>query len=724
MAGEFDATGALVSQSNLRPAPAEGGSGADLASSAGSEDNLGFLGNLGLKPGMRDGETRSDSAVAAGRSFSARWPVHAALLALVLAGSTSQAQTRFEVIKYSIEAELFPSTHLLSAKARIDFVPNADLTTLGFELHSYLRVDKVVDAAGKDLRFRREGLALQVDFLNPVPQGTPSSITVNYGGPLSSAEGSPVENLKLAYVGTEGSYLLYAARWFPVSNYGVNRFAATMRITVPSGETVIASGKALAPMQQTGKITYAFDYSERSFPGTVVAGRYVVQPATAVGADITLFLKAGHENYAASYGQTAARILAFYSDKFGGLPSSHLSIVEIEDGTVGGYSTPGVVALASRGFSTAVNDRLLAHEISHQWWRCMVSPASGDDAFLDEGLATYSAALYLEESSGQTAFEDTMREIQIGALSHEEAAPIAQSSRLHEFTPEYQSIVFQKGAMVFHMLRWVLGEDAFLKTLQTIARDYAWKSISTDQFQKLAEKISNQELTYFFAQWVSSTGVPQFKRTWAVYRTAKGYQVVGKVQQDIDIFRMPVEIRIFPEGRKPINERVEMVGTTADFTVNTPTRPLRVVVDPASRLLKYDDSVRISVEMARGDQLVQQQALLEAIKQYQSVLDLNKNSSIAHYRIGEIHFKLRNYNAASEEMRAALNGDLAPRWVEVWAHLTLGKIFDITGQRDRALNEYQRALQTNDNTQGALDEANRHTQKPYSEQTVQTSEKQ
>ena len=81
---------------------------------------------------------------------------------------------------------------------------------------------------------------------------------------------------------------------------------------------------------------------------------------------------------------------------------------------------------------------------------------------------------------------------------------------------------------------------------------------------------------------------------------------------------------------------------------------------------------------------------------------LNSNSSLAHYRLGEIHFKLRNYNAAMEEFRRGLDGDLNPKWIEVWSHLQLGKIFDVTGQRDRALNEYQRALQTNDNTQGAL----------------------
>jgi hypothetical protein len=642
------------------------------------------------------------------------------IVTLFWTGSPTYGQSRFDVTKYTIDAELFPSTHILAAKAGIEFMANADLVTMAFELHSGLRVEKVLDASGKELRFRRDGLSFQVDLLNPVLESKSSSITVHYGGPLLTADGSPVESLKVAYVGTEGSYLLYMGRWFPVNAYGVNRFAATMRISVPPDQVVIASGKPMAPIRQSGKTTYAFEFTERSFPGTVLAGNYEVQPATAAGADIALYLKPGHAQFAASYGEMAAKILAFYSEKFGPLPSGHLSLVEIEDGTVNGYAAPGVVALASRGFSMPVNYRLLAHEISHQWWRCLVSPASPNDAFLDEGLATYSAALFVEATAGDAAFEDAMREIQIGALTHEQVAPIAQAGRLHEFTPEYQSIVFQKGAMVFHMLRWVLGDEAFLKTLQALTREYAWKSISTDEFEKLAEETSHQQLTYFFAQWVSSTGVPNFKREWRVFRVGKGYQVVGAIRQDLDLFRMPVEIRVYSEGRKPVTERVEMEGTTADFSVNTVTRPQRVVVDPASRILKYDETTKVAVELARADQLVQQQAYLEAIEQYRAVLELNKNNSLALYRIGEIFFKLRNYAAALDSMRAALNGDLQPKWVEVWAYLTRGKIYDVTGQRDRALNEYQRALQTNDNTQGALDEANRYIQKPYTAEAPQT----
>src|SRR6266404_9685183 len=124
-------------------------------------------------------------------------------LGLIVASPNARAQTaapRFEVTNYTIDAELFPSTHLLKAKARIDFVPKADLSSVNFELHSSLKVKGVVDGAGKNLNYRQEGLNLDVDFLNPLPAAKASSVIIDYGGTLASADGSPVENLKLAYV--------------------------------------------------------------------------------------------------------------------------------------------------------------------------------------------------------------------------------------------------------------------------------------------------------------------------------------------------------------------------------------------------------------------------------------------------------------------------------------------------------------------------------------------
>jgi Tfp pilus assembly protein PilF len=114
--------------------------------------------------------------------------------------------------------------------------------------------------------------------------------------------------------------------------------------------------------------------------------------------------------------------------------------------------------------------------------------------------------------------------------------------------------------------------------------------------------------------------------------------------------------------------------------------------------------------------LVQQNDFAGALTEFNKALEINKNSSLAHYRVAEVFFLQKNYQAAANAYREALNGDGDPRWTEVWCHIRLGNIFDITGQRERAVNEYRQAIQTNDNTQGALQEAQHYLQKPYEQQ--------
>jgi tetratricopeptide (TPR) repeat protein len=98
---------------------------------------------------------------------------------------------------------------------------------------------------------------------------------------------------------------------------------------------------------------------------------------------------------------------------------------------------------------------------------------------------------------------------------------------------------------------------------------------------------------------------------------------------------------------------------------------------------------------------------------YEKDLKANRHSSITHFRVGEIYFQQGNFQSAANSFREALNGDLQPKWIEVWSHVNLGKIFDVTGQRERAENEYTQAQRTKDNTRGALDEAELYIQFPY-----------
>ena len=175
---------------------------------------------------------------------------------------------------------------------------------------------------------------------------------------------------------------------------------------------------------------------------------------------------------------------------------------------------------------------------------------------------------------------------------------------------------------------------------------------------------------------------------------------------------MPVDVRIDTDG-KTENKRIEVVGTSSPFTIETFGRPRRISVDPDHHVLTNSSDVKLRSSILRGEALQQQGDLSAALAEYNKALDLNKNSSFAHYRVAEVFFQQRNYQASANAYREALNGDGDPRWTEVWSHLQLGKIFDITGQRERAVNEYRQALQTNDNTFGALEECRKYLQKAY-----------
>jgi aminopeptidase N len=278
--------------------------------------------------------------------------------------------------------------------------------------------------------------------------------------------------------------------------------------------------------------------------------------------------------------------------------------------------------------------------------------------------------------------------------------------------------------MILHMLRWVLGEDKYNKTMREFAGDYAGKSATTDDFRTMAEKNYGDQLTWFFSQWLDSTGAPEFKVKYTTYRLggaaaqqpkeekAPGFRVTGEVSQDLDLFRMPVDIKIDTDG-KTESKRIEVVGTTSPFTVETFGRPRRIMLDPDHHVLTNSSDVKLRSSILRGQALQQQGDLSAALAEFNKALDLNKNSSLAHYRVAEVFFLQRNYQSSANAYRASIDGDGDPRWTEVWSRIQLGKIFDITGQRERAVNEYRQALQTNDNTFGALEEARKYLQKAY-----------
>ena len=180
-------------------------------------------------------------------------------------------------------------------------------------------------------------------------------------------------------------------------------------------------------------------------------------------------------------------------------------------------------------------------------------------------------------------------------------------------------------------------------------------------------------MTAFFAQWLDGTGAPAFTNKYSVFRLGdnKGFRTIGAIDQDLDLFRMPVELRIETDGKTEIR-RVDVSGTDSHYAVETFGRPRRISIDPENWLLKSTPDLAVRVAVLRGQQQVAQGDLTAALVEYQKALDANKNSSLATYRIGEIFFMQRNYQSAANSFRDALRGDGDPKWIEVWSHIELG----------------------------------------------------
>ncbi len=640
-----------------------------------------------------------------------------ALLAAPLPAQTPE-RAGLKISGYVIDAELDTTAHHLTAKTVVNFTAPANAQQVSFGFHPALKVTNITDDGGKVLTGER--LADGTIRVTPSTPFVPEQVvhwTFQYDGVITGTEDGPVEGLKLAAIQEPISYLLYPARWFPMSGYMTDRFTAEMHIRVPQGMRVFASGAKGASHPVTlanGKPgdQYDFNWDKPGFPGTVIAGRYL-GPFTAGPGNVKVYLTISHQASGNQLAQTGAKEYDFFTESFGSPETSHLNVVELPDDTLPVAWAPELAAMMGSRVGDKSGVRLLANTIAHQWWGSEVSPRTLNDAWITNGMARYGELMYVEEDSGKMALRTAISDVSAGALAYD-TIPLSSAGRLNPFSPEFQSMTLEKGAMVFHMLRGEIGDNAFLATLKGALSQYTDKSITSSDFEKVAEAQSQQQLTAFFAQWVDGTGAPTFNNKYTVYRLGnnKGFRTIGDITQDLDLFRMPVEVRVETEG-KTEDQKIDVVGTDSQYVIDTFGRPRRISIDPGDWVLKSTPDLQVRIAILKGQQLVAQGDLVGALAAYQKALTANSQSSLASYRIGEVLFTQRNYQASVNAYRDALRGDGEPAWTEVWSHIQIGKIFDITGQRDRAVNEYRLAVQTNDNTQGAINEARMYLQKPY-----------
>jgi aminopeptidase N len=320
-----------------------------------------------------------------------------------------QPASRFDVTHYRIEAQIIPEEHMLRAGVDVTFTPLDATRSVVFELNGSLKVE-TIEKDGKQLSgFVQDnvgvsalGPSVRIDLGQVVPANQPVTLRIRWSGALISPEGGPLATKRLAYVGTEGSYLMYASRWFPFHDYAADRATSDITFIVPAGLQVAGtSDDAVAgqPDAKSGAIRYHFVHRNPVLIGNFAAGQYINRNLRYHNYELQLYAMPGSEKRLDAYAELTGRVLEFYTKQYGApLFGNKLVVVQIDDESLDSYSGPGMIFLSSKMFdpSRPVPEEKLEREIAYQWWGQTVGLKSFDDAWLSQGLAEWSAFAYRE----------------------------------------------------------------------------------------------------------------------------------------------------------------------------------------------------------------------------------------------------------------------------------------------------------------------------------------
>jgi aminopeptidase N len=662
--------------------------------------------------------------------------VAVATLAFTLSTAAQQqpvAGSRYDVTNYHIEVQLRPEDHTLRAGADIMFTPQEATRSVVFELNGSLHVDSIEKDGHALTGFVQDAVGagslgpnVRIDLGQVVPAGQATTIRIRWSGALVSPEGGPLATKRLAYVGPEGSYLMYASRWFPFHDYAADRATSDITVIVPTG--MIVGGVSDEPVNpqvdKTGTTRFRFVNKSPQLIGNFIAGQYIAKTLHFGRYDLQFFVKPGSENRIAPYGDMMGRALEFYTNQYGAPAfGTRMIVAQTDDEAFEAYSGPGILFLAAKFFdgSRSAPEERFQREIAYQWWGQTVGLKSFDDAWISQGLAEWSAFALRQSTLTGAPLDATQREEQERALTFEQTSSIVRApASLDDQSAAYQSIVLYKGAMVFSMLRETLGKEKFDGLLQKFLEQFRNKNASIDDFERLTSKVAERNMRYFFAQWLEGTGVPEFSVDYQIIRTRNGkFRTRGTVRQNFENLNMPVELALRSEGGDAQVKKLNFEGRSEDFDFESSGQPISADVDPNNKILRMSDELKVSIVARRGIELFKEGQYAEAQQQMEAALKLDRNNAWVYYNLGLVYFEQKNWQLALDNFQAAIDsGSSKPAWIEAWAHIKRGNAYDAKGDRNKAVFEYNKALQAGSNYDNAQSVAKKFIETPFDPKTI------
>jgi hypothetical protein len=481
---------------------------------------------------------------------------------------------------HHIQIELIPSAEKLISRNNISVKTNGT-EVLEFRIaERATRIEVQVNKHPRNFNFENGRLRLT---LKPAERSGELQVTIQYTAKFDDpVPENPINTDNpgfgvTATISQKGSFLLAGAGWYPELVDGQASYRVT--VTAPAGMIAVTAGRSLGHGIKNGKTVSDWEVNYPVEGLSLSVGRYVVEEKFVGDVTVATYLLPHNRHLAAAYLGATIEYLSFYSDLFGAYPFQKFAVVENFFPT--GYGFPSYTLMGGRVLQLPFIVRTsLGHEIAHCWW--------GNGVYVDytqgnwsEGLTTYVADYRFKEIKSQEAARDQRRQ---WLRNYSTLVAPANDFALDRFQSRYDPVTrtvgYDKGAMVFHMIRQTLGEDAFWGALRDIYRNRLFRRTSWSDLQYAFESRGRQPLQEFFDQWVYRRGAPRFSLDEVrVENTGGIWKVRGQIVQHRPYFSFPLTLALKTRKQTAI-QKIYVSGRATAFELNSDHRPQKLTADP------------------------------------------------------------------------------------------------------------------------------------------------